>query len=358
MRQFGAWATAYWEKYTHSYQSDIFFRTAAHIVALQLGFVLLCIGAILFIAASASQGLGMVAALVALSAAAAALLIRLSLKPARDNLRHQKLFISNVAHELRTPLSIIKTNSEVALMDPGLNPELGATFKEILGELNRISDIINNLLSLNTLARPERMQFKNLDLGPLAEAVVARYQALARERSIKLSLRHERGSIVWGNAVALEQVMSNIVKNALSYTPQKDNGSVQVTLRPQEAMVLFEVIDTGVGLSQEELLHIFEPFYRADSSRNRKGAEEGSGLGLTIVNEMVRVHRGKIHVQSRRKNSRRPGGTTVSVMLPLGGAAAKAAEESSSTSLDFSRHKKMNAVRDPTAPGKTSSPYL
>jgi signal transduction histidine kinase len=339
LRQFAVWATALWGRYAHSYQSDIFFRTAVHIVALQLGFTLLCIGALLFVAASAGQSLVMLTVLLALSIAASGMLIRLSLKPARDNLRHQKLFISNIAHELRTPLSIIKTNSEVALMDPALREELGATFKEIIGELNRISDIINNLLSLNALARPERMQFKNLDLIPLTEAVVARHQALARERGIKLSARCERGSIVWGNAVALEQVISNIVKNALSYTPQKDGGSVAVTLRPQEGMVLFEVADTGVGMTHEELLHVFEPFYRADSSRNRRGQEEGSGLGLTIVNEMVRAHRGKILVESRRKSQKRRGGTTVSVMLPLGGAAARHAQESSKTTLDFSDRK-------------------
>jgi signal transduction histidine kinase len=337
LRQFAAWATASSEKYANSYQSDLFFRTAVHIVALQLGFAAFCVGALVFVAASAGQTLVMLAVLLALSIGAAGMLIRLSLKPARDNLRHQKLFISNVAHELRTPLSIIKTNSEVALMDPALGPGLGATFKEIIGELNRISDIINNLLSLNALARPERMQFKNLDLIPLTESVVARYQPLARERAIRLAARCERGSLVWGNAVALEQVISNIIKNALSYTPAKDNGSVTVTLRPQEGMVLFEVVDTGVGMTQEELLHIFEPFYRADGSRNRRGQEEGSGLGLTIVNEMVRAHRGKILVESRRKSQKRPGGTTVSVMLPLGGAAARQAQESSKTSLDFSK---------------------
>jgi len=293
----------------------------------------------LFVAASAGQGLAALVLLAALSVGATGMLIRLSLKPARDNLRHQKLFISNIAHELRTPLSIIKTNSEVALMDPALDQDSSAAFKEIIGELNRISDIINNLLSLNTLARPERMQFKNLDLAPLCEAVVARYQALARERHIKLTLRHERGSIVWGNAVALEQVMSNIIKNALSYTSRKDGGQVAVALRAQDGMVLFQVQDTGVGMTKEELLHVFEPFYRADSSRNRRGSEEGSGLGLTIVNEMVRVHRGKIQVESRRKSSKKPGGTTVSVFLPLGGAAALQAQESSSTSLDFSRNK-------------------
>lgn len=338
-----AWATASWEKFTHSYTSDVFFRTAAHIVALQVGFTLLCMGAILAVAAYAQSGVLMLVLLLVAAVGASGLLIRLSLKPARDNLRHQKLFISNIAHELRTPLSIIKTNSEVALFDQSLDRDLASTFREIIGELNRISEIINNLLSLNTLARPERMQFKNLDLIPLAETVVARYQTLARERGIKLSLRTERGSIVFGNAVALEQVMSNLIKNGLSYTPHHSHGEVDVILRPQEGMVLFQVTDTGVGMSQEELLHIFEPFYRADSSRNRKGQEEGSGLGLPIVNEMVRVHRGKIQVESQRKSAKKSGWTSVSVLLPLGGAAARAAEESNSHTLDFSKNKSVNA---------------
>jgi signal transduction histidine kinase len=340
LRQFVAWATASWEKFAYSYGSDVFFRTAVHIVALQVGFVTLCMGALLGVAAFAQNSFVMLGLLFVAAVVAAGLLIRFSLKPARDNLRHQKLFISNVAHELRTPLSIIKTNSEVALFDETLDPELKATFNEIVGELNRISEIINNLLSLNTLARPERMQFKNLDLTPLVERVVEQYQHMASERDIKLALRTEPGVIVWGNATGLEQVMSNLIKNALSYTPPKSGGSVSVNLRPQEGMVLFAVEDTGVGMTQDELLHIFEPFYRADSSRNRKGAEEGSGLGLTIVNEMVRVHRGKIQVESHRKSQKRGGGTTVSVLLPLGGAAAREAQEANKTSLDFSHHKR------------------
>ena len=339
-----AWAIACWEKFAHSYQSDLFFRTAVHIVALQTGFVVLCIGALLLVALFAKSSLLMLGLLLVAAVAAAGLLIRLSLRPARDNLRHQKLFISNIAHELRTPLSIIKTNSEVALMDPTLQPDLRAAFAEIIGETGRMSEVINNLLSLNSLARPERMQFKNLDLIPLAEKVVARYETLSRERGTKLLLRAETGSIVWGNATGLEQVMSNLIKNALSYTPAHSKGSVSAVLRPQEGMVLFAVSDTGVGMTQEELLHIFEPFYRADGSRNRKGQEEGSGLGLTIVNEMVRVHRGKIQVESRRQSRKHPGGTTVSVLLPLGGAAARKAMEASKTSLDFSRQKNMKGT--------------
>ena len=260
---------------------------------------------------------------------------------ARDILESQKLFISNVAHELRTPLSTIKTSSEVALLDDRLSKDTKRTFGEILEEANRISEIINNLLSLNTLTRPERIPFSSVDLAPLAEGAVRRHQALARERGIRMLLRKEPGALVWGNAVALEQIMTNLIKNALSYTAQNARGTVTVTVRPEPPahegdapLVLFAVADTGVGISQEDLSRIFEPFYRADTSRVRRIKQSGTGLGLTIVNEMVRTHRGRIRIESQKRK-----GTTVSVYLPRGGAMQDRGERGgkSETVLDFTR---------------------
>lgn len=241
--------------------------------------------------------------------------------------------MSNVAHELRTPLSTIKTSSEVALLDGNLPAPLKQTFREIVEELNRISEIINNLLSLNTLTRPERMQFSSVDIAPLAETASRRYKLLARERGIKVILRQEPGALVWGNPTALEQVMLNLVKNALSFTPENAGGVVTVTVRPDGDMVLFSVADTGIGISQDDLFHIFEPFYRVDTSRVRKIKKSGSGLGLTIVNEMVRAHHGRIHIESHKRK-----GTTVSVYLPRGGSTRKRQDtaEHSETSIDFS----------------------
>lgn len=234
---------------------------------------------------------------------------------AREILQSQKLFISNVAHELRTPLSTIKTSTEVALIDTGLSRDTRATFQEIMGELERVSGIIDNLLSLNTLTRPERMQFKNLDLVPLAERALAQHKLLARERGIRLRLRAGANSIAWANPTAVEQIMVNVVKNALLYTPSGTNGTV--TLRTAVAAdnrVLFEVTDTGIGIKPDDLAHIFEPFYRADISRTRLITKTGSGLGLTIAHEMARAMRGEIAIQSKRNR-----GTTVSLLLPAGG---------------------------------------
>lgn len=322
MKQFAAWATALREKYA----SDLYFRTSVNIVTLQVGFVLVCAGAFALSLLFPQKGWAIFGGVIFVALIAGMLLSRFTLGPARDTARYQKLFISNIAHELRTPLSTIKTSSEVALIDEKLDPDLKKTFKEIIEELNRVSEIINNLLSLSTLTRPERMHFSSVDIAPLAEAVVRRHQPLARERKIKMTLRKEPGAVVWGNAIAVEQVMMNLIKNALAYTPKDSGGTIVVTVRPEPpagktgstGMVLFAVADSGIGISQEDLSHIFEPFYRADISRNRTVKKGGSGLGLTIVNEMIRSHHGRIHIESQKRK-----GTTVSVYLPQGGAKGK-----------------------------------
>lgn len=252
---------------------------------------------------------------------------------AREIYTSQKRFISDVAHELRTPLSIIKTSAEVALIDTGLPKDARESFKEILGELERISGIIDNLLSLNTLTRPEQMHFKNLDLIPLAEATVARHKLLARERGIRIRLYAKPGSISWANSIAVEQIMTNIIKNALLYTPAGTSGVVSVRLGPHDGRILFEVEDRGVGISQEDLAHIFEPFYRADTSRTHLKTKTGSGLGLTIVQEMVKAMQGEITIQSRKRH-----GTTVSVYLLQGGAAARHTEVLTKNGLPFTAH--------------------
>jgi signal transduction histidine kinase len=241
------------------------------------------------------------------------LFFRFMLQPTRNTLYYQKLFISNVAHELRTPLSTIKTSTEVALLDDKLSTPIKHTFDEIIRELDRISEIINNLLSLNTLVRPERMRFSSVDLGPLVEAVSKRLMPLARERRVSVTVRKDGPLNVWGNAVGLEQVLTNLIKNAITYTQKNGNGLVNISLHPDyQGSVVFSVADNGIGIAQSDLAHVFEPFYRADLSRVRSVKSTGSGLGLSIVNEIVRMHHGKINIESAHNQ-----GTTVSVVLPV-----------------------------------------
>lgn len=236
------------------------------------------------------------------------LLTRVALAPTRHALASQKQFIGNVAHELRTPLAVIKTNTEVALFSQQLPPETRAIMNSNVEELDRASQIINNLLSLSASVRPERIEFSAVEVGTIASNVMEKMESLARVRDIDMTLRKSSGVYVWGNVAALEQVLMNIVKNGLNYTGR--NGHVSVTVEAiGESRVEIVVQDSGSGIARQDLFRIFEPFYRADPSRNK--ASGGTGLGLAIVSELVKLHRGKITVRSALGR-----GTTVVVSLP------------------------------------------
>lgn len=245
---------------------------------------------------------------------------RYALRPTRDSLRFQKQFIGNMAHEIRTPLAVIKTNTEVALMDPRLGKDAQETFSTTLAELDRISGIINNLLSFDTLIRPGRQQFEPVDLHEVAGAVISSHEELARSRGIDLSYHGDPRSFILGSRMGIDQVLTNLVKNALNYTPQHQGGVVSVSVREDGDSVAVSVSDTGIGIARKDLYHIFQPYYRADTSRVRDIGGGTSGLGLAIVNEIVKQHNGRIFVRSALNR-----GTTIEAAFPK--AARQPGEE-------------------------------
>ena len=240
------------------------------------------------------------------------LLNKFALSPAKDSLKFQKRFIGNVAHEIRTPLAIIKTSTEVELMSPKITESQRETLESTLTELNRISETINNLLSFDALLQPSRMKIEPVDIGKIAEEVLSRHQTFAESREIKLSLRVGSKRMVMGNAVALEQVATNLIKNAVNYTPAHAGNTVLVSIESDyRGRIVFAVIDSGIGINQKDMYHIFEPYYRGDTSRARGIGTGTSGLGLAIVNEIIRLHKGTISVKSAVN-----AGTTIAVSFP------------------------------------------
>lgn len=266
------------------------------------------------------------------------LIARFALWPTRNSLQFQKRFIGNIAHEIRTPLAIIKTNTEVALFNQDLSAEVRETFTDTVVELDRISETINNLLSFDTFTRPRRMACESTDIGAIALSVIEQHEGLARSRGVALSADIGEKRHVHGNSVALDQVLTNLVKNAINYTPKDQGGSVTVTVGASEAAkVAVTVKDTGIGIKQKDLYHIFEPFYRGDTSRTR-GIDTGtSGLGLAIVNEIVRLHKGALSIRSTPGN-----GTEIRILLPAAKDAGLAdplsdtESDASEVSIDFS----------------------
>jgi two-component system phosphate regulon sensor histidine kinase PhoR len=239
------------------------------------------------------------------------LLVHFALTPTKDSLQLQKRFIGNVAHEIRTPLAIIKTSTEVSLMDTSLPTQLRETMETTIVELDRISETINNLLSFDSLMQPRRMKTEPVDMGEIVETVVSRHKAFADSRGITISLLMGKKRMLIGNATALEQVITNLLKNAINYTPA-GGGNVRISIENDyRDRVVIAIIDAGIGIAQKDLYRVLEPFYRADTSRVRGIGTGTSGLGLAIVNEIVRIHHGSISIKSALGV-----GTTVAISFP------------------------------------------
>ena len=369
-KQFGVSVT----DFAHKFRSDPFFRTEVSIIGLQLVFAALLLFIVAVTAtslyqdasAALSRGISEVLAaqsspttigdsiaaelssmrtrtvtfsaiaVVGVTLVLSYLIARVALSPTRNALASQKQFIGNVAHELRTPLSIIKTNTEVRLLvDPGMPQEARTLYESTIEELDRISEIINNLLSLSASVRPERLEFKDIDLGDIVHNVIEKLNNLSDSKHLEITARMGERRVVLGNATALEQVAMNILKNAIIYSPR--GSRIVVTVEPvYPDHIEFSVQDFGVGIARKDLFRIFEPYYRADPSRKREGG--GSGLGLTIVSELVKLHNGKITVRSAEQR-----GTIVTVLLPAGrssldakGDAQRGRENANEVTVDFS----------------------
>jgi len=223
--------------------------------------------------------------------------------------KQQRRFVADASHELRTPVSVIRTLSDVALAQrPGLE-ECFTALHDINAEAERLGQLINDLL---VLARVDEGQ-ASLDREPvrldlLAFNVAATMEPLAVERGITMQVGQLEPATVLGDTACLIQAMMGLVDNALAYT--NTGGSVTFNVEVSSVSAYFSVHDTGIGISPEDAVHIFERFYRADPARSR--AVGGSGLGLAIVDWVVHAHGGSVSVDSQVGQ-----GSTFTVTLPL-----------------------------------------
>lgn len=206
----------------------------------------------------------------------------------------QKSFASNAAHELKTPLAVMKTSLQVMKMDPNPGEE---DFREFIHDTEKsLERIIKTVEGLLTLANPEDIVMdSSLQLYPLLEQAADELSDMAGARGVSLSVAGEKGVTVRGSQTLLYRVLFNLIENAVKYN--RDGGAVMAAVNQEGSHVRVRVEDNGVGMDEETLLHIFEPFYRADPSRSQQ--IPGSGLGLAVVKLILERHGGEIHVQSR-----------------------------------------------------------
>ncbi len=232
----------------------------------------------------------------------------------QSNVNELRAFVANASHELRTPLTVVKLRAE-ALREGALeDTEVAERFLEEIGtEIDRLVHMVNDLLDLSRMeAGLDTGKRGALNLSGIAHEVYETFKIRAARAEVNLLLDIEPGlPAVSGNEDQLRRVFYNLLENAIKYTPA--NGQVETLLRvgPNPKTVRVLVRDSGPGIAPEHLPHVFERFYRAETSQSRPGTTRGSGLGLAIAKSIVESHGGEMGVSSQLGN-----GTTFWADLP------------------------------------------
>jgi heavy metal sensor kinase len=221
----------------------------------------------------------------------------------------QRQFAADASHELRTPLSVIQAESTLALGKDRSADEYRKSLEVVSQEVDYMTTMLGNLLLMaRSEAGKEPFHFEKVNLKELMIELSPSVELRAKDKGLEFDLSSLDDLTVDGDRVKLRQLFTNILDNAVRYTPV--GGSVSVTFASREGFAVVNITDTGIGIAEEQLPFIFERFYRVDKARSR--AEGGAGLGLGIAKHIAESHGGRIEVVSRVGK-----GSTFRVYLPL-----------------------------------------
>lgn len=201
---------------------------------------------------------------------------------------------ADIAHELRTPLSILQIDIES--LEDGILEMTPENINELKNEVNHLSHLVEDLRILSLADANElTMEFQSLDVIKLIRQIEARVKKSANEKNIHFEVQvPEKEIFVNGDEQRLSQVLLNLIQNAIQYT--RTNGNIFVSTNETDKNIVIAVQDDGIGIAPDELKNIFERLYRASKSRDRNSG--GSGLGLAIAKSLVEAHHGEIWVES------------------------------------------------------------
>lgn len=245
-------------------------------------------------------------------------LVRGAVAVIRDQTEQHRLeklrsdFIANVSHELRTPIAMLQGYSEAILDGVVIDEdERNEMIKIIYDESQRMGRLVTDLLDLARMESGHMRLYKNLiPLVPVLERMTQKFAQVAKEKHVDLRFitNIEEDVVINIDEDRIEQVLTNLVDNALRHTPV--DGAVTVSATYEKSYAKIEVRDTGIGIPKDDLPYVFERFYKADKARTR--SKGGTGLGLAIARNIVEAHNGNIAVTSVEKE-----GTAFTFYLPL-----------------------------------------
>ncbi len=232
-----------------------------------------------------------------------------TLKPIKKMVDEQSRFITDASHELRTPLTSLKSEIEVNLRDKNLNlPNAKKLLMSNLEEVNNLQYLSDNLIKLAQYQKNNGNIFEEVDLLEILEEAVKKVINLAKNKKIIVK-NNIRNIKLLGDKQSLIELFVILLDNAIKYSPQGKN--VIVTSEKIDGYILIKVKDQGVGISKEDIAHIFDRFYRSDKSRTKEGIS-GYGLGLSIAKQIIDEHKGLIKVESEINK-----GSIFSIQLPV-----------------------------------------
>ena len=206
-------------------------------------------------------------------------------------------FVANVSHELKTPITTIKSYSETLLCGALEDKELSKNFVEVIeNEADRMSSLVKDLLQLSHMDYEKVVwEMHHLDLREIVTDSVRKLEVHFQNKNQKLNMQISDEAVpIYADRGKIQQVIINLLTNAIKYTPE--NGNIRISAQVVDKNAIFEVQDSGIGIPKEDIKRIFERFYRVDKGRSR--AQGGTGLGLSIAHNIIKQHKGSIKVSS------------------------------------------------------------